>query len=94
MQVEELNQDVPNGTCMHYMGIFLEDDTNRQKLETQVAGKIMSGWWDGSNEAGDARRPRASFSEPVPQLDVLTIGEDHAVRTPSKNQQYLNLFNV
>lgn len=86
MQLEELNQDNPTGPSFHYMGIFLEDDNNRQKLEGNVAGKLMSDWWDSSLDAGDARRPRASFSEPKPQLDVLSVGEDNAVRTSPKKK--------
>ncbi|CAL1137009.1 unnamed protein product [Cladocopium goreaui] len=46
MQLEELtSMDNYRGPCMHYMGIFLEDDAALSRtLESTVAGKIMSDW--------------------------------------------------
>ena len=84
MQLEELNNASYSGPALHYMGIFLEDDSNlARSQESLVAGKLMSGWWDTCQEAGSQRRPRTSFSEPTPTLDVLTIGEDSKCRNLS-----------
>lgn len=75
--LEELTTESYTGPCVTYMGIFLEDECSMSRaLESSVAGKLMSNWWDSSSEAGARRRPRSSFSEPIPQLEVLTIGDD------------------
>ena len=77
MQLEELKSENYTGPKMHYMGIFLEDDAAlATKMNSSVAGKLMSQWWDGSAEAGSKRRPRSAFSEPTPSLDVLLISEN------------------
>jgi len=78
MQLEELtSMDNYRGPCMHYMGIFLEDDAALSRtLESTVAGKIMSDWWDECTDAGPKRRPRSSFAEPVPSLDVVVVTDD------------------
>lgn len=38
-----------------------------------VAGKMMTGWWDTSTEAGPATRPQSRFDEPPPDLEVLAV---------------------
>ena len=76
MQLEELTSDGYSGPSVTYMGIFLEDDCSMcRSLETNVAGKLMSNWWDHSSEAGARRRP-----EPIPTLEVLTIGDDQTCK--------------
>ena len=94
MQLEELNNASYSGPALHYMGIFLEDDSNMARsLESLVAGKLMSGWWDTCQQAGSQRRPRTSFSEPTPTLDVLIIGEDSKCRNLS-SKSFSNIFLI
>ena len=81
MQLEELTAESYSGPQVSYMGIFLEDDaTMASKTSSSVAGKLMSQWWDSSTQAGSKRRPRSAFSEPVPALDALSIGEDQTCK--------------
>lgn len=82
MQVEELNNPTSyTGPAMHYLGVFLDDDVDMaRKLEGSVTGKLMNSWWDTSADAGSQRRPRSSFSEPVPTLAVLSVGDDSKVK--------------
>ena len=88
MQLDELNNPSHSGACMHYLGIFLEDDATLQRhCEGFVASKLMQNWWDISEQAGDQRRPRNPFSEPLPSLEVLTIGDNKC-----KNLRYDSIF--
>lgn len=93
MQLEELKSENYTGPKMHYMGIFLEDDAAlATKMNSSVAGKLMSQWWDGSAEAGSKRRPRSAFSEPTPSLDVLLIGDDQSVKNLVQNVSICFMF--
>ena len=66
---------------MSYIGLFLEDDAAlAKKLEMSTAGKLMSDWWDSSSAAGPKRRPQTSFAQPIPSLEVLTVGDDQVVK--------------
>ena len=78
LQLEELTGlDSYKGPRIHYMAIFLEDDGALNKSwESNVAGKLIADWWDSSTDAGSKRRPRSSFNEPTPSLEVLTLTDD------------------
>ena len=41
-----------------------------------MAGKLIADRWDSSTDAGSKRRPRSSFNEPTPSLEVLTLTDD------------------
>ena len=75
MQLDKLNSE-SNAANLHYMGIFLDDDTAMSvKTAGNVAGKLMSSWWDQCEEAGSKRRPHSSFDVPLPTLEVLTVSD-------------------
>lgn len=89
MQLEELGNGSYTGPSMHYMGIFLEDDSDmHRKTESSIAGKLMNQYWDTCADAGSQRRPRSSFSEPLPPLDVLVVS-DGKCTTLAFNLDYL-----
>ena len=68
--------DGREGPAFHSMGLFLEDDgKTMSKNSATVAGMLMSKWWDESGDAGPKRRPRSSFSEPTPSVEVLTVSD-------------------
>ena len=81
MQLEEMNSSSHTGPSMHYLGVFLEDDAALAKtIQSAVAGKLMSQWWDSSPDAGARKRPRSGFAEPLPSLEVLTITDGKCKR--------------
>ena len=80
---------------MHYLGVFLEDDSAMSKtLECSVAGKFLNGWWDSCSDAGSQRRPRNSFSEPIPSLEVLVVGDDSKCKNLVVNLQHCFLSDM
>eukprot|EP00435_Cladocopium_sp_Y103_P001374 s423_g1.t1 len=77
-QLEVLNQNT-SGPAFHYMGIFLNDDMQlMNKSSSTVTGMFVSKWWDQSSEAGPKRRPRSTFDEAVPTLEVLAVANGAA----------------
>ena len=75
IQLDKLNSE-SNAANLHYMGIFLDDDTAMSaRTAGNVAGKLMSSWWDQCEEAGSKRRPHSSFDVPLPTLEVLTVSD-------------------
>ena len=73
-QLKALHDPGTPTVAWHYMGIFLPEDANMMNnLVGSIRGEFMSKWWDNSSEAGPKRRPRSSFSESCPTLEVLTI---------------------
>lgn len=76
MLLEELTSESHTGPSVHYMGVFLEDDSSMARTqESNVAGKLMAKWWDSCPAAGNQRRPRSGFSEPLPSLEVLSVAD-------------------
>ena len=66
----------PKAPAVHYMGLYLNDDTaTMDKNMSNVAGQFMTQWYDNTDDAGPPRRPRSSFGEPIPTLEVLTISD-------------------
>ena len=60
----------------HYLSFYLSQDADlqlMQKNQSMLSGKILKGWWDACGEAGPPRRPRSTFQEAVPSLDMLSI---------------------
>ena len=95
MELEELTKDTYTGPSVHYMGVFLEDDVAQARtLEGSVAGKLMASWWDTSTAAGDQRRPRSAFSEPIPTLDVLSIVDNKCKNLRLKLRQSLGICYI
>ena len=73
--------DNASGPCFHYMGLFLNDDSQMMsKSSGTITGLLMSKWWDQAPDAGPKRRPQAAFGETMPNLESLTVakwsGED------------------
>ena len=64
-----------------YMGFIHQDDPLAEKASSQVAGQVLSQWWDSSEEAGPKRRPQATFPDPLPTLEVLTVQNGTHVKT-------------
>lgn len=76
LQLDKITSENNNGANLHYMGIFLDDDMALSaKTAGNVAGKLMSSWWDQSVEAGSKRRPHSTFDTPLPTLEVLTVSD-------------------
>lgn len=81
MQLEELGNASHTGPSLHYLGIYLEEDASMARNHMgAVTGKLMNNWWDTCAEAGSQRRPRSSFSEPLPSLEVLSVGDGSQVK--------------
>ena len=74
------------------MGIFSPDDSHMTKISELVAGKLMRGWFDSSEEAGPKTRPRTAFSEPVPSLDVLTVSGETCKTLTTYYWKSLNFY--
>lgn len=74
LQLEKMNGGT--GPNFHFMGLYQSDDGGVMKTtkETMV-GKVMSAWWDQSEEAGPKTRPNCQFSVPLPALDVLALSD-------------------
>ena len=61
------------------MGLYLNDDAGvMSKNQSNLMGTFLTQWWDQSDDAGPKQRPRSMFSEPVPQLEVLTAANGTA----------------
>lgn len=57
-----------------FLGLFHSDDHKHMTSNKDtVAGKMMTGWWDTSSDAGPATRPQSRFEEQPPELEVLTL---------------------
>ncbi|CAL1131034.1 unnamed protein product [Cladocopium goreaui] len=66
--------DNASGPCFHYMGLFLNDDSQMMsKSSGTITGLLMSKWWDQAPDAGPKRRPQAAFGETMPNLESLTV---------------------
>ena len=74
LQLEKMNGGA--GPNFHFMGLYHSDDGGVMKTtkETMI-GKVMSAWWDQSEEAGPKTRPNCQFSVPLPSLDVLALSD-------------------
>ncbi|CAK9102257.1 unnamed protein product, partial [Durusdinium trenchii] len=66
------------GPSFHYMGLFLEDDAKvMTKNSSNIAGMLMTQWWDESGEAGPKRRPRAKLHcKAALQNSQMHVGKD------------------
>lgn len=74
------------------MGLYLNDDTQiMNQNSSTITGMFVSKWWDQSSEAGPKRRPRSTFDEPVPTLDVLAVANGAVKILDSTNFLYLFL---
>ena len=84
--------DNTSGPAFHYMGLYLNDDTQiMNQNSSTITGMFVSKWWDQSSEAGPKRRPRSTFDEPVPTLDVLAVANGAVKILDSTNFLYLFL---
>ena len=63
---------------LSFLGVYHEDDQKTlTSCKESVAGKVVSGWWDSSSEAGPPTRPQSTFEEEPPTLEVLSVvGKD------------------
>ena len=66
--------------AMHYMGFIHVDDPLAEKAACQVAGQVLSQWWDSSPEAGPKKRPQTTFPDPLPNSSA-----DNPRRNPAED---------
>ena len=75
------------------MGLYQSDDGSVMKTTHEtLVGKVMSAWWDRSEEAGPKTRPNCQFSVPLPALDVLAL-TDGKLKTLGLQRFYLYTFD-
>eukprot|EP00435_Cladocopium_sp_Y103_P046187 s2116_g13.t1 len=91
MQLEELTNASYSGPAMHYMGIFLEDDSSMARsLESLVAGKLMSGWLPdlvrnkyGTSHAANVKKIDEIVSQEKDIATALTTQASESATTPA-----------
>ncbi|CAK9114032.1 Uncharacterized protein SCF082_LOCUS52831 [Durusdinium trenchii] len=78
--------DVRFAACYH-----TDHAADLNSAKELITGKAMHSWWDKSPEAGSKSRAAVPFSEPLPELECLTLN-DGEVKIPDLVQQ--NFANI
>ncbi|CAK9094173.1 Uncharacterized protein SCF082_LOCUS44273 [Durusdinium trenchii] len=73
---------------IRYLGVYHDADAAVMKsAKDSVAGRMLSQWWDKSDEAGATSRPNATFGVEPPKLEVLSYSDHGHLRIPDVLQQ-------
>ena len=76
MQRDKLQGNAADKPKVYYMGAYHNDDSSvMEKTQQTLTGRVMSQWWDCTDEAGPQKRPNCQFSVPLPTLEVLAIAD-------------------
>lgn len=68
---------------IRYLGVYHDADAAVMKsAKDSVAGRMLSQWWDKSDEAGATSRPNATFGVEPPKLEVLSYSDDQLKTLP------------
>lgn len=62
--------DVRFAACYH-----TDHAADLNSAKELITGKAMHSWWDKSPEAGSKSRAAVPFSEPLPELECLTLND-------------------
>ena len=55
------------------MTLYHESDQFMEERQDLLCGRMMSQWWDKTEQAGPSSRAAEPFSQSIPQLDGLSV---------------------
>ena len=60
-----------------FLAVYHQDDHKHMlACKETIAGRVMTQWWDTSDDAGPTTRPASRFEESPPNLEVLVLADD------------------